>query len=76
MCLTSTTDHSLKLGAGAGVVEPQIEILGTGTRGVTIKTPTIIDSNLTVNGFICHFRCFMNANYLNLNNFNDSFIKR
>jgi hypothetical protein len=52
MCLTSTTDHSLKLGAGAGVVESQIEILGSGTRGVTIKTPTIIDSNLTVNGFI------------------------
>ena len=52
MCLTSTTDHSLKLGAGAGVVESQIEILGSGTRGVPIQTPTIIDSNLTVNGFI------------------------
>jgi hypothetical protein len=56
MALLSTTNHSLKLGSGPAVLdvnpEPQIEILGTGTRGVTIKTPTIIDSNLTVNGFI------------------------
>ena len=42
--------QKMRLQAGAGA--HQIQLDETGARSVTINTPTIINSNLTVTGFI------------------------